>query len=107
MSSLRMTTPRLMVLRALLTDPSRERYGLDLALTAGLQPGTVYPILVAFEAMGWLESREEDIDPHAANRPRRRYYRLSAAGASAAQQAVLAAEKRRNAGSGTRRRLAW
>ncbi|MGI5185027.1 hypothetical protein ACQEVZ_53120 [Dactylosporangium sp. CA-152071] len=52
MAGLRMTTPRLLVLRALLDDPARERYGLDLATEAGLEPGTIYPILVAFEGAG-------------------------------------------------------
>ena len=68
---LRMTTPRLLVLRAFLDDPHRERYGLDLALEAGLEPGTIYPILVAFENAGWLRSREEDVDPHREGRRRR------------------------------------
>ena len=67
---LRMTTPRLLVLHAFLHDPGRERYGLDLALEAGLEPGTIYPILVAFENAGWLRSREEDVDPHREGRPR-------------------------------------
>ncbi|MEV6595516.1 helix-turn-helix transcriptional regulator [Actinoplanes sp. NPDC051346] len=106
MGSLRMTTPRLMALRAFLDDPGQERYGLDLAVQAGLEPGTVYPILVAFETVGWLTSREEEIDVHAAGRPRRRYYQLTAAGVTAARDALAAAEKRRNARAGSRR-LAW
>lgn len=98
-----MTTPRVLALRAFLDDPDRERYGLDLALDAGLEPGTVYPILVAFETVGWLVSREEDVDVHAAGRPRRRYYRLTAAGATAARDALAAAEQRRTARAGARR----
>ncbi len=44
---------------------------------AGLEPGTIYPILVAFEGVGWLSSREEDeVEPHVVGRPRRRYSRL-------------------------------
>jgi PadR family transcriptional regulator PadR len=106
MSALRMTTPRLLALRVLVDDPDRERYGLDLAVEAGLEPGTVYPILVAFEAVGWLASREEDVDVHIAGRPRRRYYRLTAAGVTAARNALAAAEKRRRARTGAGR-LAW
>jgi PadR family transcriptional regulator, regulatory protein PadR len=106
MGSLRMTTPRALALRVFLDDPDRERYGLDLALEAGLEPGTVYPILVAFETVGWLASREEDIDAHAAGRPRRRYYRLTAAGATAARDALAAVEKRRSARPRAGR-LAW
>jgi PadR family transcriptional regulator len=99
-----MTTPRRLVLQAFLEDPERERYGLDLALEAGLEPGTIYPILVAFEGVGWLASREEGVDVHAEGRPRRRYYKLTAAGATAARKALEA--KRRGSESGSRR-LAW
>jgi PadR family transcriptional regulator PadR len=101
-----MTTPRLLALRCLLEDPDEERYGLELALAAGLEPGTVYPILVAFEGAGWVTSREEEIDPHAAKRPRRRYYRLTAAGVTAARDALTTAENRRGSRSASRR-LAW
>ena len=104
MAGLRMTTPRRLVLQAFLEDPERERYGLDLALEAGLEPGTIYPILVALEGVGWLASREEDVDVHAEGRPRRRYYKLTAAGASSARKALEA--KRRGAASNARR-LAW
>ncbi|MET7421522.1 helix-turn-helix transcriptional regulator [Dactylosporangium sp. NPDC005555] len=101
MGTLRLTTPRLLVLRALLDDPGRERYGLDLATEAGLEPGTIYPILVAFEGAGWLSSREEEIDVHAAGRPRRRYYVLTADGVTAARAALA---RRASSRIG---RLAW
>jgi DNA-binding PadR family transcriptional regulator len=98
-----MTTPRLLVLQALLEDPTRERYGLDLAGQARLEPGTIYPILVAFEGAGWLSSREEDLDVHAAGRPRRRYYRLTAEGETAAR-AAMSRKRAPRPGPG---RLAW
>ncbi len=101
-----MTTPRLLALRALLDEPGRERYGLELALDAGLEPGTVYPILVAFEAAGWLVSREEVVDVHAEGRPRRRYYRLTADGIASGREAVAAAGKRRGTRAASRK-LAW
>lgn len=101
-----MTTPRLLALQAFLDDPGRERYGLDLAQQAGLEPGTVYPILVAFESIGWLSSHEEEVDVRAEGRPRRRYYRLTPTGLAAGRAAVAAAEQRRRARTGTRR-LAW
>lgn len=103
MAVLRMTTPRRLVLQAFLEDPEQERYGLDLALTAGLEPGTIYPILVAFEGAGWLSSREEDEpDAHAEGRPRRRYYRLTAAGVAAARASLRPAAVQKGA-----RKLAW
>jgi PadR family transcriptional regulator, regulatory protein PadR len=107
MPALRMTTPRLLVLRALADDPDRERYGLDLATEAGLEPGTIYPILVAFEAAGWLSSRAEEIDTHAEGRPRRRYYRLTAAGVTAAREAIIKADAKRRSPRTTPGELAW
>lgn len=104
---LRMTTPRLLALQAFLADPARERYGLDLAADAGLEPGTVYPILVAFEGAGWLSSRDEEVDVHAEGRPRRRYYRLTAEGVTAAEDAVTRAAQRRRRSAPGDRRLAW
>jgi PadR family transcriptional regulator PadR len=106
MAALRMTTPRVLVLQALLEDPHRERYGLDLAYQAGLEPGTIYPILVAFETVGWLTSREEDIDVHTEGRPRRRYYQLTAAGVTAAQESLVKAAQRRASRPATGK-LAW
>lgn len=90
-----MTIPRLMVLGALLQDPARERYGLDVALEAGLEPGSVYPILVAFENAGWLTSRVEEVDASVEGRPRRRYYRLTAEGIDAGRAALDTAARRR------------
>ncbi|WP_405433183.1 PadR family transcriptional regulator [Micromonospora sp. NBC_00617] len=105
MANLRMTVPRLLVLEAFLDEPECERYGLELAHVAGLEPGTIYPILVAFEGVGWLTSRAEEIDVHVEGRPRRRYYRLTADGV-AAGRAAIAARKQRAQRAGARR-LAW
>ncbi|GIG57418.1 hypothetical protein Lfu02_17900 [Longispora fulva] len=105
MATLRMTTPRLLALRALLDDPDREWYGLELATHAGLEPGTIYPILVAFENCGWLRSREDEIDPRLEGRPRRRYYTLTPDGAVGARDAVAGADRRRS--RTLNRKLAW
>jgi DNA-binding PadR family transcriptional regulator len=101
-----MTTPRLLAVQVLLEDPTREWYGLELAQQAGLEPGTVYPILVAFESAGWLISRDDDIDPRTEGRPRRRYYLLTAEGVSAAQKWVTVADRRRSVRA-SEGRLAW
>ncbi|SDT74652.1 PadR family transcriptional regulator [Actinoplanes derwentensis] len=106
MAALRLTTPRVLVLQALLKDPALERYGLDLAHHAGLEPGTIYPILVAFETAGWLRSRDEDIDVHAEGRPRRRYYQLTPAGVTAAQESLARAARRSKSRPATEK-LAW
>src|SRR4051812_2012931 len=73
----RMTLSTQLVLRALMEDPAREMYGLEMCAVAGLPSGTIHPILVRLEKVGWLESSWENIDPHAEGRPRRRYYRLN------------------------------
>jgi DNA-binding PadR family transcriptional regulator len=71
-----MTLPTQLVLLALLDQPDRERYGLELSELAGLATGTIHPILARLEQAGWLRSRWEQIDPAERGRPRRRYYRL-------------------------------
>jgi len=81
-----MTTAVVRVLAAMLTEPTAERYGLDLMQDTGLASGTLYPILVRLERAGWVESRWEDIDPVAEGRPSRRYYRLTDAGAAGARR---------------------
>ncbi len=88
MSSPRMTIPTMLVLEALLADPARELYGVEIGEAANLRSGTVHPILARLEGCGWLESRWEDIDPIKEGRPRRRYYRLSSEGAECARTAL-------------------
>lgn len=77
MSGPRITLQVQLVLRALLSDPDVELYGLQLVEHTGLPPGTIYPIMARLEAAGWLASRWEDVDERAEGRPRRRYYRLT------------------------------
>ena len=83
-----MTIPTQLVLRALLDDPTRELYGVEIGAAAGLPSGTVHPILARLEGCGWLESRWEDIDPRVAGRPPRRYYRLTGSGVPTAREAL-------------------
>ena len=86
----RMTTSVLKVVAALLTDPTAERYGLQLMQDTGLPSGTLYPILVRLERAGWVEARWEEADPVAEGRPSRRYYKLTADGAVDARREVAA-----------------
>ncbi len=81
----RMTMATQLVLRSLLADPVAELYGSEIGDAAGLMSGTVHPILARLESAGWVESRWEDVDPQAAGRPARRYYRLTGAGAQSAR----------------------
>lgn len=89
----RMTIPTQLVLETLLDDPTRELYGLEIGQSAGLPSGTVHPILARLEAVGWLESRWEQVDPRAEGRPARRYYRLTANGVVAATAALSRAHR--------------
>lgn len=86
-----MTIPVQLVLRAMLAEPTREMYGLQICEAAGLPSGTIHPILARFEGMGWLESHWEDTDPQQAGRPRRRYYRLTEDGAERVRVALARA----------------
>ncbi len=102
----RMTLPTQLVLRALLEDPSREMYGLEICAAAGLASGTIHPILARLEGIDWLESRFEDVDPREQGRPRRRYYRFTPNGAQRAQSALAQAQAKVNRLSGLGRGLA-
>jgi PadR family transcriptional regulator len=86
-----MTIPTQLVLRALLEEPTRELYGVEIGATAGLPSGTVHPILARLEGVGWVQSRWEAIDPRTEGRPPRRYYRLTATGAQSARDALARA----------------
>jgi PadR family transcriptional regulator PadR len=99
--ALRLTVQVQLVLQALLRDPAREMYGLELSEETGLQPGTAYPILLRLEHEGWVVSRWEDIDPRVEKRPARRYYSLTAGGAVEASAGLAGA--RRPKGTALRR----
>jgi PadR family transcriptional regulator, regulatory protein PadR len=88
----RMTLPTQLVLRALLAEPTKEMYGLEVCAAAGLPSGTIHPILARLEREhGWLTSQWEDIDPVTEGRPRRRYYHLTEDGAERARIALAQA----------------
>lgn len=75
-----------LVLVAFLSDPGACRFGYDLMQTLGFGSGKLYPILARFERDGWLETGFEDVNPHVAKRPARRWYRLTEQGKAAAAQ---------------------
>jgi len=78
-----MTPHARMVLLALMAEPGREMYGLEIIRAAGLPSGSVYPMLERLRSQGWVSVRGEEIDPRAEGRPRRRYYRITPKGAKA------------------------
>ncbi|GAA3134839.1 PadR family transcriptional regulator [Streptomyces echinatus] len=84
-----MTLQTQLVLRALLEDPAKQRYGLELCELAGLPSGTIYPILARLEQVGWVDSTWEDPAVHKeAGRPRRRFYQITKDGAEGARDAL-------------------
>ena len=85
---MRLTVPVAKVLSALLAEPGAPRYGLDLMRFTGLSSGTLYPVLHRLQAAGWLVADWEDVDPVAAGRPARRYYRLTGEGIRSARLAL-------------------
>ncbi len=90
-----MTQSTQAVLRELLDRRTEDAYGLEICSATGLPSGTVHPILARFEALGWLTSSWEDVDPREQGRPRRRYYRLTAEGAALAADALAKAYRAR------------
>jgi DNA-binding PadR family transcriptional regulator len=70
------------VLQALLAAGDQWRHGYDVSRETGLKSGTLYPILMRLERLGWLEAVWED-EP-APGRPRRHLYRLTTMGRSEA-----------------------
>ncbi|MGH3647606.1 MAG: PadR family transcriptional regulator [Micromonosporaceae bacterium] len=89
----RITLPVARVLAAFLSDPTEDRYGLELMAEADLASGTLYPILTRLQKAGWITSHWEEIDPVAEGRPARRYYRLTAEGVTRAESVVASLPK--------------
>lgn len=73
----------LLVLAALLEEPSAWRHGYDLARQTELKSGTLYPILMRLSEQGLLEEDWEA--PQTPGRPPRHIYRLTSAGLAAAR----------------------
>ena len=90
-----MTQTTQAVLRAMLDEPGKDLYGLEICAATGLPSGTVHPILARFETLGWLDSSWEQVDPREQGRPRRRYYRLNNNGISLARDALAKAYESR------------
>ncbi|MFI5844645.1 PadR family transcriptional regulator [Catenuloplanes sp. NPDC051500] len=100
MKPVRVTAAVSKVLAALLEDPDADRYGLDLMRASGHPSGTLYPILLRLQEAGWVEAHWEEIDPVAAGRPARRYYRLTPDGTVAARTEIAALQQQLSRGLG-------
>ena len=87
---MRVTVAVAVVLRAFLSDPAADRYGYDLMKETGLGSSKLYPILDRLEKAGWLRRDREAVEPAAAGRPARVFYRLTAEGQRAARLELAA-----------------
>lgn len=77
MTGPKVTLVRRLILRALLNDPDREMYGLEISAETGVPSGSLYPALNRLAEAGGLLERWEDIDPVVEGRRPRHYYRLN------------------------------
>ena len=93
-SEIRITLAVACVLRELLADVRRPRYGYDLMRATGYPSGKLYPILARLQHAGWLDRRAEEVDASQAGRPPRFLYSLTADGTECARQelATLSAQ---------------
>jgi PadR family transcriptional regulator PadR len=84
---LRVTPPIRQVVAVLLSEPSGQHYGLDIAHRSGLPLGSIYPVLARLQRMGWVVSGQETIAPDAKSGRRPRcHYRLTGLGTRLAWQ---------------------
>ncbi len=90
---LRVTAAVSKVLASFLEDPEADRYGLDLMRASGLPSGTLYPILLRLQNACWVDAAWEEIDPVAAGRPARRYYKLTPDGLASARTEIAALQQ--------------
>jgi PadR family transcriptional regulator, regulatory protein PadR len=75
---IRLTRQTLAVVEALLAGPNRWHHGYAISRRTGIASGTLYPILMRLDKLGWLETRWENGLP--CGRPRRHLYCLSGSG---------------------------
>jgi DNA-binding PadR family transcriptional regulator len=82
----RVSAQGLKVLHAFVQAGATELSGAEIYEKTGILSGTLYPILIRYRGVGWLEDRWEDNEPIELGRPKRRYYRLTAEGQRAYQR---------------------
>ena len=84
----RLTHQSLKLLKLFSDRPSTRLAGSDITRATGLASGTVYPILLRFEAHGLLERFKEPGNPELLGRPLRTYYSLTPDGRALAHQVL-------------------
>jgi PadR family transcriptional regulator PadR len=89
---LRLSRQTLAILEALLARPSHWHHGYAISRQTGISSGTLYPVLMRLDKLGWLETRWEDSD--ASGRPPRHLYRLTGNGREWAREELRSAQQR-------------
>lgn len=90
---LRLSRQTLAILDALLVRPAQWSHGYSLSQLTRISSGTLYPILMRLEKLGWLETRWEDA--RVPGRPPRHLYRLTGNGREWAREELRAARERK------------
>jgi len=80
------------ILEALLERPSQWHYGYAISRQTSVPSGTLYPILMRLDKLGWLETKWEESVPQ--GRPPRHLYRLTGNGREWAREELRAAQQR-------------
>lgn len=85
-----MTRNELRILQHLKQHPGENHFGLSIIRATKLVSGTVYAALGRMESEGLVASCLEDIDPHTAGRPARRFFSITAFGVKAVETELRA-----------------
>ena len=70
----------LAVLKYMVDNPKNDVFGLELIEALGQPAGTIYPILMRLEEIGWIEGEWESMERKDKGRRRRKYYLLTKEG---------------------------
>ena len=88
---IRLSKQTLHILDALLVRPGQWHHGYAISKATGIASGTLYPVLMRLDKLGWLETRWEEA--RVPGRPPRHQYRLSPDGREWATEELRAARE--------------
>jgi PadR family transcriptional regulator, regulatory protein PadR len=88
---IRLSRQTIDVLEALLARPSQWHHGYAICQQTNISSGTLYPMLMRLDKLGWLETRWEEAVT--AGRPPRHLYRLTGNGREWARHELRAARR--------------
>jgi PadR family transcriptional regulator, regulatory protein PadR len=80
------------ILDVLLARPSHWHHGYAISRQTSVPSGTLYPVLMRLEKLGWLETKWEESIP--LGRPPRHLYRLTGNGREWAREELRSAQQR-------------